>query len=283
MRFIKKYFFLLLMAIVITVSVPFVIKSAIDKNARTEGDAAEEPWTEEPWTEEPHTQEPHITEPALPQDTASALPSDSSTPGSDLTPAPTPSRAPADASYFDDALFIGDSRTSGLESYGTLKNADYFCFVGMSVYNIRQREANVKGLGKMTFDNFITRKQYKKIYIMLGFNEIGYPKKKTVTRYKELIDSIRALQPDAIFYVQANLLVTEQCSKTDKYSHNPDILELNSMLSELADNKEIFYIDINELFGDGKGNLRNELTGDGTHVYAKYYRDWCDWLISKAV
>ena len=135
----------------------------------------------------------------------------------------------------------------------------------------------------MTFDNFITRKQYKKIYIMLGFNEIGYPKKKTVTRYKELIDSIRALQPDAIFYVQANLLVTEQCSKTDKYSHNPDILELNSMLSELADNKEIFYIDINELFGDGKGNLRNELTGDGTHVYAKYYRDWCDWLISKAV
>ena len=55
------------------------------------------------------------------------------------------------------------------------------------------------------------------------------------------------------------------------------------MLSELADNKEIFYIDINELFGDGKGNLRNELTGDGTHVYAKYYRDWCDWLISKAV
>ncbi len=50
------------------------------------------------------------------------------------------------------------------------------------------------------------------------------------------------------------------------------------MLSELADNKKIFYIDINELFGDGKGNLRNELTGDGTHVYAKYYRDWCDWL-----
>ena len=267
MRFIKKYFFLLLMAIVITVSVPFVIKSATDKNARTEGDAPEESWTRAP-----HTQEPHITEPALPQDTASALPSDSSTPGSDLTPAPTPSRAPADASYFDDALFIGDSRTSGLESYGTLKNADYFCFVGMSVYNIRQREANVKGLGKMTFDNFIKRKQYKKIYIMLGFNEIGYPKKKTVTRYKELIDSIRALQPDAIFYVQANLLVTEQCSKTDKYSHNPDILELNSMLSELADNKEIFYIDINELFGDGKGNLRNELTGDGTHVYAKYYR-----------
>lgn len=166
MRFIKKYFFLLLMAIVITVSVPFVIKSAIDKNARTEGDAAEEPWTEEPWTRAPHTQEPHITEPALPQDTASALPSDSrtpdNTPGSKITPAPTPSRAPADASYFDDALFIGDSRTSGLESYGTLKNADYFCFVGMSVYNIRQREANVKGLGKMTFDNFITRKQYKK-------------------------------------------------------------------------------------------------------------------------
>ena len=31
-----------------------------------------------------------------------------------------------DASYFDDALFIGDSRTVGLKEYGTLNNATFF-------------------------------------------------------------------------------------------------------------------------------------------------------------
>ena len=42
----------------------------------------------------------------------------------------------SDSSYFDDALFIGDSRTVGLCEYGTLKNADYFASTGMSVYKL---------------------------------------------------------------------------------------------------------------------------------------------------
>ena len=36
--------------------------------------------------------------------------------------------------YFDDALFIGDSRTEGIRDYGTLKNAQYFCHRGLSSY-----------------------------------------------------------------------------------------------------------------------------------------------------
>ena len=36
----------------------------------------------------------------------------------------------------DDALFIGDSRTVGLMEYAGIDDADYFCTVGMSVYNI---------------------------------------------------------------------------------------------------------------------------------------------------
>ena len=38
----------------------------------------------------------------------------------------------SDASYFDDALFIGDSRMVGIRDYGTLNNASYLCSVGLS-------------------------------------------------------------------------------------------------------------------------------------------------------
>lgn len=72
---------------------------------------------------------------------------DGTTPGSGETetttqPAPvtTAPEAPkndftqVDLSYFDDALFIGDSRTVGLRDYsvGNLKNATFFCHEGMS-------------------------------------------------------------------------------------------------------------------------------------------------------
>ena len=40
-----------------------------------------------------------------------------------------------DASYFDDALFIGDSRTVGLKEYGTLNNATFFANTGLSIYD----------------------------------------------------------------------------------------------------------------------------------------------------
>ena len=46
---------------------------------------------------------------------------------------PTTEPAP-DESWFDDALFIGESRTAGLQGYGRLGKADYFCGEGLTVY-----------------------------------------------------------------------------------------------------------------------------------------------------
>lgn len=185
-----------------------------------------------------------------------------------------------DASYFDDALFVGDSRTVNLCEYGTLKNADYFSATGMSVFNIKDRTSTNKPSG-LIFSEFIKQKKYGKVYIMLGFNECGYTKSNIVKKYQELIDQIRAAQPDAIIYIQANLLVTAECSRTDKYSHNPDIIEINNLESQLADGRNIVYIDINNLFCISDGTLDPKKTGDGTHIYAKYCADWCDWLMTR--
>lgn len=188
-----------------------------------------------------------------------------------------------DASYFSDALFIGDSRTVGISEYGNLKNADYFATVGMTVYTVETESVSVPSVGKMTLDALLSAKEYGKIYIMLGINELGYDFDKTVQKYKDVVAYLREKQPETLIFIEANLHVTESRSETDPIFSNDAINRYNAAIAQLADNQFIFYIDINELFDDENGNLRQDYSSDNTHVLAKYYADWSDWLCSKTV
>lgn len=179
----------------------------------------------------------------------------------------------------DDALFIGDSRTVGLMEYAGIDGADYFCTVGMSVYNIHEGPVSVPHVGKVTLMQLLSSKSYGKIYIMLGINEVGYRFSSTVEKYSGLIDFIKGKQPDAVIFIQANLHVTKRRSDWDKVVNNTAINELNGELEKLADGKSKFYLDANILFDDKEGGLSPDKTGDSTHLYAKYYSEWSEWII----
>lgn len=179
------------------------------------------------------------------------------------------------------SLFIGDSRTVGLMEYSAIENADFFCNVGMSVYNIQKNTVAVPTVGKVTLTELLNNKKYDRIYIMLGINEVGYKFETTVQKYSELIGFIKEKQQNAIIIIQANLHVTQSRSDSDKVVTNSAIDGLNSQLSKLANNKDIFYIDANPVFDDESGNLASDKTGDSAHLYAKYYKSWGDWIITK--
>ena len=178
-----------------------------------------------------------------------------------------------------DALFIGDSRTVGLMEYAGIDGADYFCTVGMSVYNIHKNSVSVPNVGKVTLTELLNGKKYGKIYIMLGINEVGYEFSSTVEKYSELIEFIKDKQPDAVIFIQANLHVSKSRSDSDKVVNNTAINGLNAELAKLADGKSIFYLDANILFDDEAGGLSADKSGDSTHLYAKYYREWGEWII----
>ena len=191
--------------------------------------------------------------------------------------------AASENSYFDDALFIGDSRTVGLCEYGTLGNADYFASTGMSIYELWNETLSVENVGKVTLDELLGIKQYGKIYIMLGINELGYNVDQTVAKNEMTIEKIREKQSEAIIYICGNLHVTKARSDKGDYINNEKIDVFNQRLKELTDTEGIYYIDVNEEFDDESGNLRSECTGDDVHVYAKYYQDWCKWLCENTV
>ena len=185
--------------------------------------------------------------------------------------------------YFDDALFIGDSRTVGISEYGDLNNAIFFANTGMSVYNVFEKNVSVPQVGKLKLEQLLTYKKFGKIYIMLGINELGYNQEKTLKKYKDLLKFIQEKQSNAIIYIEANLHVTAERSNKDKTINNININKINNEISQLADNEKIFFIYVNEKFDDENGNLSSNYTQDNVHIYAKYYKEWSDWLSQNAV
>ena len=186
--------------------------------------------------------------------------------------------------YFKDALFIGDSRTVGLSEYSGWKEPTFYADEGMSIYDIFQRKiANVNGR-EVTIIDALKAKSYGKIYIMLGINELGTGTTKTfVHQYRKVIEKIQTLQPNAIIFVEGIMNVTKEKSSKDPIFNNINIKKRNVGLSHLANNKEIYYINVNEVLVDKKGNIPSEYTFDCIHLKAAYYKIWTEFLLKHGV
>lgn len=181
-----------------------------------------------------------------------------------------------DASWFDDAVFIGDSHIEGFCDYAGLHNATYYYKRGLSVWSVLDK-AFVSG--KLTVPQALSRRQFGKIYIMLGTNEIGSGTTESyAAQYGRVVGELRALQPDALIYIQAIFHTTK--TKSDGSIYNNDTINArNAAISRLADGEHVFFVDCNPVFDDENGALTAKYSGDGVHVMAPYYTMWRDYLL----
>lgn len=189
-----------------------------------------------------------------------------------------------DESYFDDAVFIGDSRTVGLHDYSGLTNATFFATVGMNVYDV-WTEAFCEADGKkMTLEEALSLRQYKKVYFQIGINEMGTGTVDSfLEAYAQSVLRLKELQPDAIIFVQGIMRVAKEKSDTDPIFNNQGINARNARIAALADNRTIFYIDVNEVVCDEEGNLRSDLTFDGLHLLGSKYGIWVEFLKTRGI
>lgn len=82
---------------------------------------------------------------------SSSTPSESSDNGTE-TETNKPEAPDIPPASMADALFIGDSRTVGMMEYAGLTEANYFCSIGMNVFNIKKNRVSVPSVGKVTLD-----------------------------------------------------------------------------------------------------------------------------------
>jgi lysophospholipase L1-like esterase len=190
-----------------------------------------------------------------------------------------------DKSYFNDALFIGDSRMVGMQEYSGLKNATYYALTGLTLFYLFDNAFISDGGAKqIRLEEALMKKQFGKIYLMVGINELGTGSQQYFNdTYREAILRIQKLQPNAIIFIQGVLYVTGSRSETDKYINNKNIRERNRNIAELADGIRVFYIDVNEVTSDSSGNLNVEYSWDSCHLQAKYYGLWTEFLMKHGV
>lgn len=187
----------------------------------------------------------------------------------------------ASRELFQDALFIGDSRTVGLMEYGNLGEAEVFANTGMTVFEAMKASVKTASGKKQTLSELLQSRSFGKIYVMLGLNELGYPQSSIVEKYEELVKEIHTLQPDAMIILQANLHVSAKKSASSDVYNNQKINQLNAEIKRIADESGMYYLDVNPIFDDEQGNLDKNYTSDDAHVLGKYYDGWTTWIMDE--
>ena len=185
--------------------------------------------------------------------------------------------------YFADACFIGDSRTVGISQYAGIENATFLCKTSLSIYDYNKPKITYND-EKMSVHDILAETQFAKIYLMVGINECGTGTPESFfERYKEVVTDIRKLQPEALIFIQGNLLVTQEKSDESDVVTNENIAARNQLIATLANQKDIFYIDINESSLCKDGALVSDYTWDQVHIKAQYYPIWKEFLLRHAI
>ena len=198
---------------------------------------------------------------------------------------PVPESSAVSFGYFNNTVFIGDSRTKGLLMFTQLTPYD-FSSVGLNVASLQEkafiRLKNEDGelVSYTLFDALEREKEnYKAIYIATGLNELGWNVDGFMDAFALFIDDIRTIT-DVPIYIQLILPVTTYSSETTHYGiTNEKCVQFNARLRAFASKQQLFLLDPLSLFTLEDGTLDPAHSSDGIHlnrascaILAEYYR-----------
>ncbi|MBQ1538864.1 MAG: hypothetical protein IIZ73_11200 [Ruminococcus sp.] len=181
---------------------------------------------------------------------------------------------------FSDACFIGDSRTVGLEMNSDKAKADFYASQGLNISTALTDAVVTLDNGNMgTVIDGASQKPYKRIFIMFGINELGWPYPENfVSQYVELVNAVKEAQPEADIYIESVLPVSYKAAETNEVFTNENIDNFNDYVKQVAEQTGTNYLDINSYFKDDSGSLPEDAAADGIHFVRDYCLEWIDIL-----
>ncbi len=176
--------------------------------------------------------------------------------------------------------FIGDSRTQGLLLYSGLNDVIDYSYIGLMVDTAISKKF-VKGTAgeKITILEDMQKRELDTVYIMLGINELGWSYSEVfVSKYKELIQKIKEVQPNCEIVLQSIIPITKSRSDSDKIFNNKNINKYNQLIQKIAIDENVTFLNVGSALADKNGNLPEEASTDGIHVEANYCEKWLEYL-----
>ena len=173
-----------------------------------------------------------------------------------------PAQSRAEDDFFSDAAMLGNSLVDGMMLCSGLP-VDYYGGTGLTVYNNK-------------LDSLL-QKQYGKIYIEFGINEIGGSVDSFIDAYRKIVEKLHARQPEAQVYLMAITPVTKARSDEGTFTMKK-IRSFNEAIYALAKETDCWYLDTCTGLCDGTDFLPDNYAGwDGSpHLEAAGYRAWAE-------
>ena len=234
--------------------------------------------------------EPEAEQPALPTevlpaaadagtapDAAASAETGTDVPADEEEPAATPRADRVSDEWFADAAFFGNSLVDGLHSFGSLSCGDFYAGTSASVLSVEStKDAHLSDGTPATLLEALLEKQYHKIYVLLGINELGFTVEGFVDLYAELLDTVAAAEPDAEIYVMSLTPITEQRSNNGDLFTREKVLRFNQAIRAMVEEAGYTYIDLYTPLADENGWLPAAQSTDGVHFTPEKYQEWSE-------
>ncbi|MBO5065678.1 MAG: hypothetical protein J6D06_11595 [Clostridia bacterium] len=194
-----------------------------------------------------------------------------------------------DESYFDDVVFVGDSVSLRLTYYNMANecfgDAVFLTSGSLGVTNSQWGLYEPKAVHpsyqgqKVTVADGIQKCGKKKVYIMLGINDMAYYTRPDLfAQFKSLTDSILEKSPDVTFYIQSVTPMTGNKNGTT----NDEINEYNALISQYCCQKGWYFVDVASVLRDENGLLPRKYCSDpdgmGIHFTDAACEVWKEYL-----
>ena len=202
------------------------------------------------------------------------------------------SEQPGPVSFFDKAVFIGDSISVTLEYYcnasGALGKAQFLCAGSMSPTNMLTGKIlpeYPKGSGnKPPIEDSVAACGAEVVYIMLGMDNIGYGIERATGDYMQILNKIAEKTPDVQIVVQSVTPMTENSKSYTEKLNNDTINAFNQRMLELCQENRWYFVNVAERFKDANGFLMEDYCSDKTTMGMHFTYDgakvWVDYLLN---
>ena len=182
-----------------------------------------------------------------------------------------------DEELFTGSAFIGNSCVERLFVQGYGLQADFLSGVGLTVHTAFTDPP--ARLDRTIAELLADGRQYTRIFILFGINEVGTDPAQFIEKYSQLIDHIQAHQPSAQIYVQAILPVSRAAHERNVYMVNNDNIRMfNQLILDMAQAQQVYFIDTYEALADAEGFLPDDASSDGIHLSRDYNQIWMNYL-----
>ncbi|MGP1569596.1 MAG: GDSL-type esterase/lipase family protein [Eubacteriales bacterium] len=176
---------------------------------------------------------------------------------------------------FEGTLIIGDSRTEGLKFFSGITTAEFFSTKSLTVNRIVEGKKVIVDGVESSISDVLGKATYGKVIVCVGLNEVGWGNvDRFLESYGQLVDQIRAAQPNARIYLQSILPVSAKKSASQTAFTNPNIMVYNEGIVKLAASENVDFINPSAPLIDGTGALLSAASTDGIHLNVDYCKLW---------